>query len=88
MFSFSFEISSCLDGYQKFATISAFGELLEERDGNRCKPRTVSKIFDDLENRNFKEIEFYAEACKRGRKIRVHYDQNGDRIRRENLGAC
>ncbi|MEM7067992.1 MAG: hypothetical protein AAF478_03835 [Pseudomonadota bacterium] len=84
----NFEISSCLEGYEKFATLSPFGELISERDGKRCASRDVSEIFNRLNDRGFSDIRFSSEGCRRGKRIRIYYDNNGDRIGRENLGSC
>jgi len=83
-----FEVSACLDGFQKFAVLSRFGELLSERDGKRCKSRRVSDVLQTLSDRGFRKTKIFSEGCRRGRKIRIQYDANGDEIRRERIGAC
>lgn len=84
----NFDISACFEGREKFATLSSFGELLSERDGQRCAARSISEVQSALEGRGFKDIRFSAEGCRSGRKIKVYFDQNGDRVGRENLGNC
>ncbi|MEM7214806.1 MAG: hypothetical protein AAF423_04620 [Pseudomonadota bacterium] len=83
-----FDVSACFDGYQKFATLSRFGELVSERDGGKCKSRSVSEIFTGLENRNFDDLKFYAEGCRNGKRFQFTYNRDGDRIGRKRLGSC
>ena len=83
-----FDISACLEGYQKFATLSRFGELISERDGDRCKSRRVSEIHRDLKEKGFRNVQFYSESCRRGRKIRISYNSAGHEVGRERLGGC
>lgn len=84
----NFDISACFEGREKFATLSSFGELLSERDGQRCAARSITEIQSALEGRGFNDIRFSAEGCRFGRKVKVYFDQNGDRIGREKLGNC
>lgn len=83
-----FEVEACLSGKRKLATLSKYGELLEETDAGDCEARSVKDIHDRLKNRNFDDLVFYVEGCRNGRKIRFTYDQFGDRIGRERLGGC
>lgn len=84
----NFEISACRDGIAKYAVLSRYGELISERDGKRCKERSISEILDRLDARGFRNTTIYAEGCRRGNKVRLHFDRNGDRINRELLGKC
>jgi len=84
----NFEVSSCYQGYEKFATLSAYGELLFERDGKRCAARNLRQVNKNLSDRGFRNLEYYAEGCRKGKRIRITLDKNGDRIGRENLGNC
>lgn len=83
-----FRIEACFEGYKKFATLSRTGELLNERDGERCQPVSISEITNTMRQRGFRNLEFYAEGCRNGRKIRILYNQDGERIRRERIGSC
>ena len=83
-----FEVTACLDGYQKFASLSRFGELLSERDGKRCQSRNVSNIVKNLQKKGFRDIKMYSIGCQKGRKVRIFYDDIGEEIQREQLGRC
>ncbi len=84
----NFNISACFEGREKFATLSKFGELISERDGERCRGRSFVDVSKRLENRGFGEVEFFVEACRKGRKFRIRLDERGDRIGRERIGNC
>lgn len=84
----SFDISACFEGREKFATLSQFGELLSERDGERCRSRSLADISKSMTSRGFSEVEFFTEACRNGRKFRIKLDRRGDRIGRERIGSC
>ena len=84
----NFRIEACLEGFKKFATLTPFGELLSERDGDRCEPRNIGEIRSRLADRGFRNLTFYAEGCRKGRKIRIQFNAQGERIGRERLGSC
>ena len=83
-----FDITACQDGFVKYATLSRFGELISERDGEKCKSRTLRNIVDDLTIKGFGNVRIFSEACRNGNRIRFSYDQNGDQIGRKRLGSC
>ncbi len=83
-----FRIEACHDGYKKYATLSRYGELLSERDGDRCEPRSIKEIQDKLRDRGFRNTEFYAEGCRKGRRIRIQFNAQGERVGRKRLGSC
>ncbi|MDJ0614054.1 MAG: hypothetical protein QNJ29_10285 [Rhizobiaceae bacterium] len=84
----NFNVSACLDGYQKFAVLSRFGELVSERDGNRCQSQRISEIFQTLKEGGFRKNKIFSESCRRGRKIRIEYNFSGDEIGRQRIGGC
>ncbi len=83
-----FNISACLDGYEKWAILSRFGELISERDGKRCKSHRISDVYRSLKDRGFSKNTIFSESCRDGSRVRIHYDNNGDEKRRERIGGC
>lgn len=84
----NFDISACFEGREKFATLSRFGELVSERDGERCRARSLADVSKSMGNRGFSDIEFFVEACRNGRKLRIKLDRRGDQIGRDRIGNC
>ena len=83
-----FNITACLDGRQKIVRLTRYGELAEENDGGLCESRSVREVSENLQGRGLKKLEFYAEGCRNGRKIRIQLNEFGDRIGRERIGNC
>ena len=84
----NFKITACFEGYQKLINLNRYGELLEEVDGKRCTSRSITEITKSLTGRGFKRAKFYAEACRKGRRVRIELDKYGDQIGRERIGNC
>ena len=83
-----FDISACLQGAEKLIKLSRFGELISERDNGVCESRSVKEISDNLRGRGFDQLKFYSEGCRRGRLVRIYFNEFGDRVGRERLGNC
>ncbi|MEM9329997.1 MAG: hypothetical protein AAGA53_01650 [Pseudomonadota bacterium] len=83
-----FDVTACLDGYLKYASLSRFGELLSERDGGICEPRSLDEIYQTLSDRGFEKQKFFVEACRGGRLVRFTFNGNGDQVDRERVGDC
>ncbi len=83
-----FDINACLDGKRKKILLSRYGELIEEQDEGPCQTRSLVQIRDAIANRGGRKIRFYAETCRKGRKLRILLNDFGERIGRERLGAC
>jgi len=68
--------------------VTRFGELNKAKDLGACRSHSVLAIKKRLYNRGVRGASFYSEGCFRGTKFRFHFDEYGDRIKREKVGSC
>ncbi len=83
-----FDILACLDGQKKTIKLSRYGDLIDETDGGRCTTRSLSEVRDALSKRGMRGVKFYAEGCRKKRRIRILLNEFGERIGRERIGSC
>ena len=84
----AFDIIACLEGQKKIIKLSRYGELVDEADDGACETRSLRKVRDALLNSGMRGVKFYAEACRKKRRIRIHLNEFGERIGRERIGSC
>lgn len=83
-----FVASGCLNDRRTELTVSRFGEVVHERGLGPCRSLTVEEVRRQLSGDGFDSIEFYAEACRRGRKLQLQIDDYGQIEERDRIGRC
>ncbi len=83
-----FKAEACLDGRNQRFVMSAHGDVQKARDIGVCQSHSVLAIKKRLHSRGVRNAKFYSEGCWRGNKYRFHFDEFGDRIKRETIGKC
>ena len=83
-----FKAEACLNGRNQRFVMSAYGELQKAKDVGVCQSHSVLTIKKRLHQRGVRNAKFFSEGCWRGNKYRFHFDEFGDRIKRETIGKC
>lgn len=83
-----FNAKACLDGRTQGFYVTPFGELNNAKDLGACRSHSVLDVKKRLYSRGVRGANFYSEGCFRGTKFRFHFDEYGDRIKREKVGSC
>ena len=81
-------VSLCDGAVRKHVTFNVFGEALGEKKKGGCSTSSVLDVFRAFQKRKITGISFYAEGCRKGRKIRIEFSNIGDPVGRKNLGKC
>lgn len=83
-----FNAKACLDGRTRAFYVTPFGELNKAKDVGACRSHSVLDVKKRLYSRGVRGANFYSEGCFSGTKFRFHFDEYGDRIKREKVGSC
>ncbi len=81
-------IEACLEGERVRIELNPYGELQNERVLRQCNRYSIDQIENQLTKRNYKDLEFFVQGCKKGKLIRFTVNEFGDRSNREVLGRC
>lgn len=81
-------VDLCDGASRKHVTYNIFGELIRQKEIGVCNSRTVLDVSNAFANRKISDLEFFAEGCRKGRKIRIEFNNIGDPVGRKNLGKC
>lgn len=81
-------VDLCDGASRKHVTYNIFGELVRQKEIGVCNSRTVLDVSNAFANRKISDLKFFAEGCRKGRKIRIEFNNIGDPVGRKNLGKC
>lgn len=83
-----FLIEACLEGDRVRFEIDTYGDLLNERNLGQCQQFSIKQVKNKLSKRDFNNLEFFVQGCKKGKLIRFKVNEFGDRSDRQVLGRC
>ncbi len=69
-------------------TFNVYGDVLQQQKKGVCNSRTVLDVYKAFAKRKTSDLKFFAEGCRKGRKIRIEFSNIGDPVGRKNLGKC
>ena len=81
-------VNLCDGASRKHVTFNAFGELVRQKEVGICNSRSVLDVYKAFAKRKTSDLKFFAEGCRKGRKIRIEFNNIGDPVGRKNLGKC
>ena len=84
----TFNVNVCRDGKRVMASVSKYGDVLDQRDKGACSLPSLPAIADSLQNRGLSGAKFFVEGCRDGYRIRVTINPFGEPVAREQLGQC
>lgn len=81
-------VSLCDGAARKHVTYNAMGEVLGEETKAQCRSNSVVDVYKAFVKQKISGIRFFAEGCRKGKKIRIELSNIGDPVGRETLGRC
>ena len=81
-------VDLCEGPSRRQVTYNAFGELVRQKEIGVCNSRLVLDVYKAFTKRKTSDLKFFAEGCRKGRKIRIEFNNIGDPVGRKNLGKC
>lgn len=83
-----YNVVAC-NGVQKVAmNFNPFGDVTERNVSGQCESQTVAEVVSTLRGRGARQLEVVLEGCFRDSRYRWRFNQLGDRLGRERIGAC
>ena len=81
-------VDLCEGARRKHMIFNAFGELVGQKKVGVCNSRAVLDVFEAFTKRKVSDLKVFAEGCRKGRKIRIEFNNIGDPVGRKKLGKC
>lgn len=78
----------CKDNRLNEIILTRFGELISRKDLGSCEAPRINDLAETLRGRGLSKLEFFVEACRGNRKIRIRFDEFANRTGREVIGNC
>lgn len=83
-----FTIDGCYSQVRYRFVLSPFGELRDEKNLGECRSKSLFELINDEEVNGFRAERFYLVGCENGNRIRVEFNQFGQRVKRSRTGRC
>ncbi len=83
-----FVVEMCKGRTRIRESYNPFGKTQRQENIGSCKSRSLWEITNALTERGMKKPKFFAEGCRKGRKIRIEFNRLGDPVGRKRLGKC
>jgi len=83
-----FVAKGCRDNRYNEIVLSRFGELVSRRELGSCDAPRINDLAETLRKRGLDGLQFFAEGCRNGKKVRIAFDEFANRTGREVIGGC
>ncbi|NNE21264.1 MAG: PepSY domain-containing protein [Rhizobiales bacterium] len=84
----TFNVNVCRDGNRIMASVSKYGDVLDQRDKGACSLPSLPAIAEGFRHRGLSATKFYVEGCRDGYRVRATINPFGEPAAREQLGPC
>lgn len=84
-----FSAAACYKLERRQYKIDLYGAILDRKVIGKClqAPR-LSSLLKEYRSRGMKDLRFFIEACRRGRRLQIELDRFGDEISTRRIGRC
>lgn len=83
-----FVVRGCRDNKLNQITLTRFGRLVDRKELGSCSAPRINDLAETLRKRGLRDLEFFVEACRGNRKVRISFDEFANRTGREVIGQC
>ncbi|MGB7286888.1 MAG: hypothetical protein WBC71_08150 [Salaquimonas sp.] len=84
----NYRTRGCKDNRLDEIILTRFGELVDRKDLGSCDAPRINDLAETLRERGLSKLQFYVEACRGKRKVRISFDEFANRTGREVIGNC